>query len=263
MTSVLPEQWSDVCKSKAVILGLKRYAFRREYVASKLSTIGYSNIELVDSFDGFEADVDTALKGLGIQFNPELRPGHKGCSYSHMASWKKMIDEEIPFMTFFEDDCIGHLDLEKGLGQKFWNETPKDFDICYLGNMMNPNEPLLNNPKSLVVSLPTYCLHAYILTLKGAKKLWSLAKEMNAANTPLNMIDIQLFLWQVENKLIWYCWNGTCTQKSYPTFDEGLPWQAFSEVITPHKDTGLFWQNMRVGTTLEHPTLQITMPQYI
>ena len=52
------------------------------------------------------------------------------------------------------------------------------------------------------------------------------------------------------------------TQKSFPTFDEGLPWQAFPDVISPQKDTGLFWQNMRVGTTLEHPTLQLAIPQY-
>jgi len=202
------------------------------------------------------------LKELGIQFNPTLGPGHKGCSYSHMAVIKRMIDESIPFMTIFEDDCIGHTDLPKGLGQKFWDATPKDFDIVYLGNMMNPGDPALEDPKALVVKVPTYCLHAYILSLEGAKKIWGLAKAMNAAGQPLVMFDIQMVLWQVEGKLNWQCWNGTSTQKSYPTFDEGLPWQAFSDVITPQKDTGLFWQNMRVGTTLGHPTLQITIPQY-
>jgi hypothetical protein len=89
-----------------------------------------------------------------------------------------------------------------------------------------------------------------------------LANELNNAGKPVAMIDIQLVQWQVEGKVVWYCWNGTWTQKSYPTFDEGLPWQAFPDIITPQKDTGLFWQNMRVGTTLEHPTLQLTMPQY-
>jgi hypothetical protein len=117
----------------------------------------------------------------------------------------------------------------------------------------------LAEPTALVVQVPTYCLHAYILTRKGAEKMFNLA--LTSAN-PLNMLDIQLVQWQVAGLINWQCWSGVWTQKSYPTFDEGLPWQAFPDVITPQKDTGLFWQNMRVGTTLEHPTLQLAFGQY-
>ena len=127
----LPTEWSEVCSNKSVILGLKRYAFRREYSAAKLAIIGYSNIELIDSFDGWEEDIESAFSRLGIQVNPTIGKGHKGCIYSHIFQWKRIIDESIPYMTIFEDDCIGHTDLSKGLGQKFWDATPKDFDICY------------------------------------------------------------------------------------------------------------------------------------
>jgi GR25 family glycosyltransferase involved in LPS biosynthesis len=258
----LPSTWSELTSDKAVVMGLKRYSFRREYSAARLAAAGFSNIECVDSFDGFNENIDEALKNLGVVFNSSLGKGHKGCSYSHMAQWKDMIDNNIPYRILFEDDALGHLDLPKGLGQKFWDATPKDFDILYLGNMMNPHDPELSDPNKLVVQIPTYCLHAYLITLEGAKRLFQLAKEMNAGNEPLNMLDIQLVFWQQQGKIKWYCWNGTWTQKSFPTFDEGLPWQAFQDVITPQKDTGLFWQNMRVGTTLEHPTLQLTIPQY-
>lgn len=257
----LPTLWSEITSTKAVIMGLERQKFRREQSAARLGAAGFSNIECVSSFDGFQADVDSALATLGVRFMEVLGRGHKGCSQSHMAAWKQMIDEGAPFRIFFEDDAIGHLDLPKGLGQKFWDATPKEFDILYLGNMMNPRDPALAEPSALVVQVPTYCLHAQMLTLEGAKKLWSLAQEKNAAGQPLLMIDIQLVEWQMNKKVNWFCWNGTWTQKSFPTFDEGLPWQAFSDVITPQKDTGLFWQNMRVGTTLEHPTLQLTIPQ--
>jgi GR25 family glycosyltransferase involved in LPS biosynthesis len=258
----LPEKWSDVTSQKAVIMGLGRYAFRREYSAAHLGAIGFTNIEQVNSFDGFENDVDTALKELGIQFSPSLGKGHKGCCYTHMREIKRMIDEEAPFRVFFEDDALGHLDLSNGLGQKFWDATPKDFDMLYLGNMMNVADPALNSPDALVVQRPTYCMHAYMLTLKGAKHIWDLAKQINAAGENLIMLDIQMVMWQTQNKMNWQCWNGCWTQKSFPTFDEGLPWQAFPDIITPQKDTGLFWQNMRLGTTLAFPTLQITIPQY-
>ena len=260
---MLPTSWAEVCTTKAVMMGLKRYSFRREYHTARLTSAGFPNIELVDSFDGFEGgDVDAALKDLGVQFNPDLGKGHKGFSYTHMRAWKQMIDDGVPYRVFFEDDALGHLDLPRGLGQRFWDATPKDFHILYMGNMMDPNHPDLNHEDRIVVRVITYCTHAYMLTLEGAKQLWSLAKELNARDIPLNVLDIQLAIWQAENKLKWYCWNGSWIQKSFPTFDEGLPWQAFPDVIIPQKDTGLFWQNMRVGTTLEYPTLQLTIPQY-
>lgn len=258
----LPSLWSDVCAGKAVVMGLKRYEFRRDYCAAKLKQIGFTNVEVVDSFDGFQDNVDSALETLGIQFHPDLRPGHKGCCYTMMREWKRFLESGEPYRLFFEDDAIGHLELPNGLGQRFWDTTPKDFDILYMGSMMNPNDPSVANPNTLVIQVPTYCLHAYILSRKGAERLFELARAMNTKGQPLAMLDIQLVLWQVQKQLNWQVWNGTWTQKSYPTFDEGLPWQAFPDVITPQKDTGLFWQNMRVGTTLEHPTLQLTFSQY-
>jgi GR25 family glycosyltransferase involved in LPS biosynthesis len=255
----IPNLWSDITSSKAVILGLDRYAFRREYSAARLAAAGFSRIEYVSAFDGFHADVDQAFRDFGVNFNKDLGRGHKGCAFTHMREWERMVQEEAPFRIFFEDDTIGHLELSKSLGQKFWDATPKDFDILYMGNMMAPNDPALADPEALVVRVPTYCLHAYMLSLNGAKKLLRMLRESNA---PVMTIDIELINWQLKKAINWYCWNGTWTQKSFPTFDEGLPWQAFQDVITPQKDTGLFWQNMRVGSTLAHPELQITIPQY-
>lgn len=258
----LPSSWGEIMKSKAVMMGLKRYSFRREYSASRLAAVGFTNIEFVDSFDGYNEDVDKALQEIDVVFYPNLKNGHKGCSYTHLLQIKRMIDENVPYRVFFEDDVLGHLELPKGLGQKFWDATPKDFDILYMGNMMNPNNQKLNDPKTIVVQEPSYCMHAYILTLRGAKQIWNLVREMNTRGIPINMLDIQLFVWQTEKKIKWYCWNGTNIQKSFPTFDEGLPWQAFADIILPEKDTGLFWQNMRLGTTILEPELQLTIPQY-
>ncbi len=258
----LPQEWKEVCNTKALVIGLKRYSFRREYTAAKLQQLGFTNTELVDAFDGFEDNVDDALEKMGVRLYDKLGPGHKGRCYTHFKEWKRMIDENAPYRLFFEDDAIGHLDLPNGLGQKFWDASPKDFDLLYLGSMMDSGAPVVNNPNNLVVKVPTYCTHAYILTQKGAQKLWALLKESAEKGLHLNALDIQLFIWQVQDKLNWYCWNGLWTPRSYPTFDEGLPWQMFPDVITPKKDTGLFWQNMRVGTTLAHHTLEITIPQY-
>lgn len=217
---------------------------------------------MVDAFDGFEGNPEEEQKKMGFTLRADLGQGHKGCCITLLREWSRMIQDNVPYRVFFEDDALGHLDLPNGLGQTFWDATPKSFDILYLGSMMDRNHPEVADRTKLVVKAPTYCTHAYILSRKGAEKLLALAKQTNAAGHPLTAIDIQLFQWQVAGLIDWYCWNGTWTQKSFPTFDEGLPWQAFPDVILPHKDTGLFWQNMRVGTTLDHPTLQLTIPQY-
>jgi GR25 family glycosyltransferase involved in LPS biosynthesis len=146
-----PQAWFEVCSNKAVIMGLKRYAFRREYCAAMLEQVGFSSLECVDAFDGFQEDVDAAMKELGVLFNPQLGRGHKGCSYTMMREWKRMLDDGASYRIFFEDDALGHLDLPNGLGQKMWDATPKDFDIVYMGNMMGAVASA-----DLVVQQPTH-----------------------------------------------------------------------------------------------------------
>lgn len=246
--------WSDIYSSRILVFGLKRHNFRREYTASKLAAVGFTNLEIVDAFDGFNNDVDAALNSLGIKVNPSLGQGLKGCCQTHYSAWKQMIDDGVPYRVFFEDDVIPHSDIQI-LGEKYWDATPKDFDILYLGSMMNPDDKQLQDSKELILKLITYTTHAYILSRKGALRLMELCRS-----SILHMIDIQLVCWQDQKKLIWYCWNGTIQQKTCPTYSDDLPWKIFSDVIVPIKDSGLFWQNMRFGTTLINPVLQVPMP---
>jgi GR25 family glycosyltransferase involved in LPS biosynthesis len=192
-----------------------------------------------------------------------LNSGSKGQIYSHIALWKRMVEESIPFLTIFEDDCLPHKELGKGLGQTFWNATPKDFDIVYLGNAMNPNDPLLKDPHTFVVPVPSFSLHSYILSLEGAKKILSFLKEFNSNINPLETLQDHFIQWQKNKSINLYCWNGTWQQKSYPTYDGGLPWRAFQDIITPQKDTGLIWTNIRLGSTVRETKLKLHTPEYV
>jgi GR25 family glycosyltransferase involved in LPS biosynthesis len=258
----LPSSWSDLCTQPVYMLGLQRYAFRRDITTKHLQSIGFTNIHHVEGIDGFQTDADRVLRQLDIQVDPTLGQGHKGFCASVLQMWKQMIEDDVPYRVFFEDDAIGHLDLPNGLGETFWKETPKSFDILYMGNMMYPADPVLSDPAVRIVKSPAYTTHAYMLTAKGVRTLWNLIRETNAKGVPLKMIDMQLVEWQQNDKLDYVCWNGTWIQKSFPTYDAGLPWQAFPNVILPWKDTGLFYQNMRMGTTLTGPTLSLDIPQY-
>ena len=244
--------WKEICSSKVVVLGLERYSFRREYTAEKLSQVGFTNIELVNSFDGFYGDVDKALTELGVQFISTLGPGHKGCCFTHLHAWKQMIDDNVPYRVFFEDDVLPHLDIQK-LGEEYWEKTPKDFDMLYLGSRMNSEDPRLIYSTEHIVSLPAYCTHAYMLSRTGAIKLLNMFQQQK----PAIMIDMQLKFWHDTNKIIYYCWNGTIQQKSYPTFSNDLPWQMFPDIIDPERDAGMFYQNIRLGTSLESKELTL------
>jgi GR25 family glycosyltransferase involved in LPS biosynthesis len=252
----LPATWDELCQQKVFILGLKKYDFRRNYTANHLYSAGFKNIHFVDAFDGNTQNVDQALDELGLKFVHTLTPSHKGCCYSHFALWKQMITLNIPYLIIFEDDALANLELPNGLGQKFWEATPKKFDLLYMGSMMNQSDPQLSDPDKLIVQVPTATMHAYIITLEGAKKIFDLAHQQIKNGVPLAMFDVQLIEWEMQKKLNWYCWNGTWTQKTFPTYDVSLPYQAFSNVILPLKDTGLFYQNMRLGTTIGSETIQ-------
>jgi len=245
--------WAAVCSSKACILGLKRFAFRREYTAEKLHQAGFTNLELVDAQDGFDPTSSTETTGF------KGTAGRKAQAASHSSLWKRIVDESIPYMTIFEDDCLPHKDLGSELGSKFWNDTPKSFDIIYIGNAMNPSDPYIHDSSALVVPTVSFSLHAYILSLEGAKRLLSLVTMLDQEEQP--SFAHQLAKWQMEGKLKGVSWNGTLQQKSYPTYDIGLPWPAFPDIITPQKDTGLVYTNIRLGSTIQGPTIQLhTVP---
>jgi GR25 family glycosyltransferase involved in LPS biosynthesis len=100
----LPDLWGEICSSKVVVLGLKRFAFRREYSAAKLAEVGFKNIELIDAFDGFHDDIDGTLTKLRFQLNPNLKDGMKGFCISKLLLWTSMIEKNLPYLVVFEDD---------------------------------------------------------------------------------------------------------------------------------------------------------------
>jgi hypothetical protein len=265
----LPSDWSTLCASKAYILGLKRFAFRREYSSAKLQEVGFTNIEYVDAFDGFlgSNSVESAFQKLGFTFPLQGSSGLLAKAYSHISLWKRMVDESIPYMTIFEDDVLPHKDLA-ALGVRYWNDTPKSFDIMYLGNAIHPEDPMIKGSSGLVearlsvVLSPSYSLHAYILSLQGAKRFLALLAKLSETKQPLENLEGQLVRWFQEGNYDGVSWNGTFQQKSYPTYDPGLPWPAFPDIITPQKDTGLVWTNIRLGSTIKGPTIQLHTPPY-
>lgn len=256
---MLPTTWEDVCKGPSFLLWMERHAFRKRLTEPCLFEAGFQQLRCVSAWDGFldPAATDAKLAELGIQMCPHHGPGHKGCTLSHILLWKRIVEEELPFATIFEDDVLPHRDINHGIGHQWWEQTPKDAEIVYLGNMLQP--PVEDTP---VIKVGTHCTHAYVISLEGAKKCLALIEECVQRFGFINMIDTFLYQMATVGVLNTVCWNGTMLQKSYPTYDPGLPWQFFDYVIVPIKDTGLFYQNYRCGTGISNAELSMEVPNY-
>ena len=125
-----------------------------------------------------------------------LRPHQIGCWQSHFQIWKKMIRENKKQLLIFEDDCSFVVDFKEKLNESLEFIKNKNVDICFLG-YSGANINIQNNFSLIRGGCPR-CLHAYILTLNGAKKL---VNKMEIIDFPIDEIIGRMFL---KNELIGY-----------------------------------------------------------
>jgi len=107
--------------------------------------------------------------------NPALTRGKIGCFMSHRMVWKKMVAKNISHALILEDDCLWKnqrktpMRLTKAL--KVLNTKYKNWDILLVGrnDSKRENKKLLGS--HLAIPKEFWGMFAYIIRLKGAKKL--------------------------------------------------------------------------------------------
>lgn len=101
-----------------------------------------------------------------VWWQRDVLPGEIGCMVSHIKIWERIVAEGLERTLILEDDFNpnGNISLL---------EEPKtDFDLAYLGrHKLNKDANEISLGGSWVEPVASYCLHAYVLTLSGAKKL--------------------------------------------------------------------------------------------
>jgi GR25 family glycosyltransferase involved in LPS biosynthesis len=120
------------------------------------------------------------------------------CFLSHMLLWKDIIHKEIPITTIFEDDIFFH-EKWKDVAPAFFNSTPTNYDILYIGSQFKAEA------KCDIDKIPVSCTYAYIITYEGAKKLYNLI-----LNSPTGVYTLDSMLLDLMNcnAFNWYVWNG-------------------------------------------------------
>lgn len=229
---------------------------RGEPAYLNVKNAGYNNIILFKGING--KDEDEVKEALELFNNPKFdfwcSKGNIGCNLSMLKTLLIVVANKMPYATIFEDDILFHDEWNR-LAKEFYNNTPKNFDIIYMGNQIDeciyPNDIPRINKKSC------FCMHAIIVSNKGAKKLLNLilkwdynsdyaTKCMGRKADGITNCDIILKNYQDRilnreinpNTLIWYCWNGTRNPCNY----NKLPLDNNRSC----RNTGMVFQNMEL-----------------
>ncbi len=142
----------------------------------RLNFAGKTGYELHPAWNGNENGTPegySAYKGWNLKdswnawWKRDILPGEIGCMSSHIHVWERIVAEGLERTLIFEDDFdpsqanIGLLD-----------EPSTSFDIAYLGRWkINKEAKEESIGGSWVKPVASYCTHAYVVTLEGAKKL--------------------------------------------------------------------------------------------
>jgi GR25 family glycosyltransferase involved in LPS biosynthesis len=150
----------------------------------KLNFDGSTGYEIHPAWNGHEQGIPEGYGvyskwNLGDQtwndwWKRDILPGEVGCMTSHIHIWERIVAEGLDRVLILEDD----FDPNGNIGNL--EEPNQDFDIAYLGRwkiQKEDEEEKLNGP--WVKPVASYCTHAYIVTLEGAKKLLSYKIKQN------------------------------------------------------------------------------------
>ena len=133
----------------------------------------WPNINIFRGVNGIKPDeVEEALNIFGNpKFDIYCSKGNIGCNLSMLKVFKHIVDNKIPIATIFEDDIVFHPEWST-IASKFYENTPKNFDILYMGNQIEECYIINNIPR--INKKSCFCMHSIVVTFKGANKLLNL-----------------------------------------------------------------------------------------
>ena len=229
---------------------------RGDTALKNVKNAGYKNIVL---FNGVNGKNDEEVKeGLKIFNNPKFdfwcSKGNIGCNLSMLKVMLTIVNNNIPFATIFEDDIIFHDEWDR-LAKEFYNNTPKNYDVIYMGNQIDECKIINTVPR--INKKSCFCMHALIVSNKGARKILNLVLNWDynsiyakkcMGRQPDGITNCDIILKNYQDRIlnreinprlfVWYCWNGTRNPCSY----NNLPLEGNRR----NRNTGLVFQNHEI-----------------
>jgi len=200
------------------IVNIDRCKERYSFSYNNVKNAGFTDIR---RFKGIDAKVDNLDEAWAIHGSPRFNKadvnfnkmlGHQGCMLSHLHLWRHIIDNSLEYAIVFEDDVRFHCEWQN-IAHLYVHHTPADFDILYLGSQIEARTD------ARIAKVPVYCTHAYMISLAGAKKLYSLILNEASGVRTIDIMLINNMYKHFQNPqyvpFIWYAWNATMIPDMY------------------------------------------------
>ena len=107
---------------------------------------------------------------------PGIEGGNYGCTASHLALYRQMLEEGVPEWYVFEDDCVM---------PKWFNRSMAKYDIYLIGATDYVKFHKLQEQEDVARVYKFYGTHAMIMTAKAAKAILEVA-ESEAPQIPMD-----------------------------------------------------------------------------
>lgn len=211
-----PISFEDLQSKHTFLINLESAKDRFNLTLKRLQQAGFKNITRFVAVDGKDTNIINKLLSsqfseTNVRYDLAYNPGAVGCFISHFSIWSHMLQNNIPFANIFEDDILFHNDFNK-LAEIYYEETPMNWDMIYMGCELTPNVgPLLRrrfhlgNSKNITTH-PAYCLHAYSISLTAVKKIFNYLDSTDLL-TPVDDLLTRVMSLPTPT-IIWYCWDA-------------------------------------------------------
>lgn len=193
------------------VISLKNALERRKHINKQFMAqqVGFQYFDAIEPHQ-----IDGALKNTGIELeNCSLTRGEVGCLLSHISLWKKIIDNNLPYMAIFEDDIYLGCKAKSFLKNISW--IPKNVDIIKLEAFSDSVLVELFSKKNLINDRSLFLLKGkhlgtagYIISNIGAKSLLKYVSEL----TIIKPIDDIMFDGYIAKKMIYQMQPALCIQ---------------------------------------------------
>ena len=163
----------------AYIINLRKDVKKREHMdrLCKKYNLNYHFIDAVYGKELSDNEIDEVynLKDSIKHCRRALTKGEIGCALSHLKIYRYMVENNIQQAIIFEDD----IEIKDGFDDVVGSLEilPKDWELVLLGYLPNfkiykKSQKKINNDFSIVrFANVVFGLHAYLINLKGAKRL--------------------------------------------------------------------------------------------
>lgn len=193
------------------VVSLKNALERRVHINKQFMT---QQIEF-QYFDAIEPhQIDEALKNTGIELkNCSLTKGEIGCFLSHLSLWKKIIDNNLPYMAIFEDDIYLGSEAKSFLKDNSW--IPENVEVIKLEAFSDSVQVELFSKKNLINDRSLFLLKGrhlgtagYIISNAGARNLFNYISDLDV----LKPIDDIMFDSYIAKKMVYQMQPALCVQ---------------------------------------------------